>query len=470
MSMSTTAKTTPGFPTARIPSRGGGLPVEVTLIAQLGPGAGDALCREATLRQRGHDRFADALDEPAATLATTDIERGERTALHSFSVGAQGHPFHRHAGHRLFTAVSGSGGAQLRFCTASDAQLAASPEAFAQALHYVNVPPDTMFTVRFGGGTWHQFAPLLPQTSHPTLFALSCHTNELGGLEEDPALLAQVRSGQANIHDLTELLPAKVQDHLRLQPIDPARVPTLTLSLNERPGSLLSRTCAGVRRLAGRVRGLALAARGQLAGFVERSGQVVEMHHAPESSLLAQQFVERFEHEDTFLLVLHGAAGNGRPAEALLADVLEGFLTNRPSGVSILMALRNAMVSPLRLRTSPLGCPASSLLSTDRRLLFAGRYPVLAQASDSRDHAEVLLGADDRHLRFRSSVGVRYVGDDAHITLGTRVQCRNRFGRFYIAAIERVHRAYIAPRILSEAAEYAHRQLHAPEGSTVLAF
>ena len=134
------------------------------------------------------------------------------------------------------------------------------------------------------------------------------------------------------------------------------------------------------------------------------------------------------------------------------------------------MAVRNLLVKPLRLRTSPLGCPASSLLSKDRQQLFAGKYPVLAQRIESRDAAEVLLGADDRHLRFRSSVAVRYVGADAHITLGTRVQCRNRFGRFYIAAIDRVHRAYVSPRMLSLAAEHAHRQLHHAETSTVLAF
>jgi hypothetical protein len=466
--MRPTSRSTRSFPTARIDSRSGGLPVEVTLIAQLGPGAGDAFCRESAARQRGHDRFAEALDEPSATLAPPHIERGDRSALHSFAVGAQGHPFHRHAGNRLFTAVSGSGGAQLRFCTASGAQLAESPRAFVEALQYVNVPPDTLFTVRFGGGTWHQFAPLLPQASHPTLFALSCHTNELGGLE-DPALLAQVRSGQATIHALTELLPDAVLRYLHAQPVNHEQVPTLTLSLNERPGSLLSTTCAGVRRLAGRLRGWAVASRGH-EGFVARSGQVIEMSKAPDGSLLAQQFTERFEHEDTFLLVLHGVARSGRPASALLADVLDGFLKNRSAGVSFLMAVRNLLVKPLRLRTSPVGCPASSLLSQDRQRLFAGKYPVLAQAIESHDSAEVLLGADDRHLRFRSSVGVRYVGDDAHITLGTRVQCRNRFGRFYIAAIDRVHRAYISPRMLSLAVEHAHRQMHEPEGSTVLAF
>ena len=461
---------TASFPTARIASRAGGLPVEVTLIAQLGPGAGDSLCREAEARQRGHGSFADALDEPAATLAATDINRGETTALHSFAVGAQGHPFHRHAGHRVFTAVSGSGGAQLRFSTVRDTELAAAPRAFVDALHYVDIPPDSMFTVRFGGGTWHQFAPLLADSSHPTLFALSCHTNEIGGID-DAALLAQVGEGRANIHHLTELLPRPVLDFLSAHPLRHTEVPTLALSLHERPGSLLGKVCGAVRRVAGKLRSLTAECRCRVEGFVSRRGHaVVELPQPIDGSLLDRQFTERFDHQDTFLLVLHDVAASGRTASALLADVLEGFLANRPVGVSWLMGLRNALVAPLRLRTSPLGCPASSLLSADRSRLFAGRYPVLEQSIDARGRAEVLLGADDRHLRFRSSVSVRFVGNDAHITLGTRVQCRNAFGRFYIAAIDRVHRAYVSPTMLSMAVDHAQRRLHALEGSTVLAF
>lgn len=465
------ARSTASFPTARIASRSGGLPIEVTLIAQLGHGAGDRLCREADARQRGHGSFADSLDEPAATLAATDIGSGETTALHSFAVGSQGHPFHRHVGHRVFTAVSGSGGAQLRFSTASDAQVSGSPRAFVDALNYVDIPPDCLFTVRFGGGTWHQFAPLLAAATHPTLFALSCHTNELGGIE-DPALLEQVGEGRATIHHLTELLPQSVSDYLGTHPLRHEEVPTLALSLNERPGSLLGAVCGLVRRVAGRLRGLTAACRCRVAGFVGRRGHaVVELPQAVDGSLLERQLAERFEHEDTFLLVLHGGAANGNPAASLLADVLEGFLSNRPIGVSWLMQLRNVLVWPFRLRTSPLGCPASSLLSASREQLFAGKYPVLDQSIDTRGRrAEVLLGADDRHLRFRTCVAVRSIGDDAHITLGTRVQFRNWFGRIYMAGIDRVHRAYISPAMLSMAVEHAQRRMQTVEDSTVLAF
>lgn len=467
--MRTVVRPTPSFPSARIASRSGGLPVEITLVAQLGHGAGDRLCRDAGARQRGHGTFVDDLGEPSATLAATDIGNGETTALFSFAVGPHGHPFHRHAGHRVFTAVSGSGGVQLRFSTASVEQLQAMPRTFVDALQYVDIPPDCLFTVRFGSNVWHQFVPLRPGSSHPTLFALSCHTNELGGIE-DPELAAQVSIGKADIPALTELLPQAVIEHLCAHPVRHAEVPTMALSLDAPPGSLHGVLCGIVRRSVGTLRSIAGAWR-HAAGFVGRRGlAVVALPRPSEDSLLARQLVERFEHQDTFLLELPALGLHNRSAAALLADVLDGFLSNRPTGVSGLMQLRNLLVRPLRLRTSPLGCPASSLLSTDTRNLFAGKYPVLGQSIDACGlHAQVLLGADDRHLRFRSCVGVRIVGDKVHVTLGTRVQCRNRFGRFYMAVIDDVHRAYVSPAMLGMAVEHALRPART-EPSTLLAF
>ena len=102
------ADVVPGFPTARIRSYSGGLPVEVVLLAQLGPGAGDRLHADTGALQRAHPGFVDALDEPSVRIAAPDFDAGERSALYTFTVGAAGHPFHRHAGHRTFTAVTGA--------------------------------------------------------------------------------------------------------------------------------------------------------------------------------------------------------------------------------------------------------------------------------------------------------------------------------------------------------------------------
>jgi hypothetical protein len=70
--------------------------------------------------------------------------------------------------------------------------------------------------------------------------------------------------------------------------------------------------------------------------------------------------------------------------------------------------------------------------------------------------AQVILGADDKHLRFRSCVDVQCHADGrTTIGLANRVQVRNGFGRFYMAAIDRVHRRYVAPAMLRAAVAHA---------------
>ncbi|MGL6290489.1 MAG: DUF2867 domain-containing protein, partial [Silanimonas sp.] len=121
------------------------------------------------------------------------------------------------------------------------------------------------------------------------------------------------------------------------------------------------------------------------------------------------------------------------------------------------MRLRNALVMPLGLRRSPLGCPVSSLLNECPRERFAGVFPVLGQrvSADGR-RAEVLLGADDRHLRFRSVVGVkRHLDGHMDVVLGSRVAPRNAFGRLYMALIATVHRRYVGPILLRRALAHA---------------
>lgn len=447
----------PSFPCTRIASPGGGLPVEVSLIAQLGHGTGDQLFAQAQVRQRAHAEFIDELDEPSARLGASDLAKGDATALYSFAVGAKGHPFHRHAGHRVFTAISGSGGAQLRFSTASPAELERDPYSFINALQHINIPPDCLFTVRFGGDTWHQFAPLASNTLHPAFFALSCHTNELGG-NLPHELRAQVLANAANIPALTVLLPAAVSDLLRELPAGRLHVPTTHLSLDAAPGSLHGLVCRSARCAAGLVRG-AWAAWRHAGGFLGRIGgrlTLTELDQLPAGSMLAQQLSgQTCHHQDMFQLSLSSTDPAG--ATILLSRLLEGFLRNPPRGVTRMMALRNLLVKPIGLRTSPLGCPVSSLLSAQRDQLFDRRYPVLDQCVDRDDRrAQVILGADDKHLIFRSCVGVQWLdGQRVVITLGTRVHCKNLFGRLYMAAIQRVHRAYIAPNMLRMAVEHA---------------
>ena len=197
----------------------------------------------------------------------------------------------------------------------------------------------------------------------------------------------------------------------------------------------------------------------------------------------------------------------------------------------------------MKLRTSHLGCPVSSLLgkpsgSAPRRR--GGMYPVIAQyaawtpageahgipvwqpphahpslaalnrvmnpgtvrgSGDATGNAnaqasptftsQVLLGANDKHLNFRSSVMVRYTPDTATGTgtdsataagsggssgadssssggggggvmtciLADRVACHNLFGVFYMNSISAVHLGWIAPGMLRAAVEGAMAEI-----------
>jgi hypothetical protein len=455
----TASARTRSFPCARLTSTSGGLPIEVSLITQLGHGAGDKMFRDAVTRQSSHADFIDELDEPSARLGGMDLPHGDATSLYSFAVGAKSHPFHRHAGHRVFTAIAGSGGAQLRFSTATQAQVDDDPESFVQALRYINIPADCLFTVRLGGDTWHQFAPLSPYGKHPAFFALSCHTNELGG-DLDEVLRERVQANTASIPALTVVLPAAVADLIQAIPVRRLHVPTLQLSLGAAPGSLHALFCRSARCAAGLIRGYTASWR-HSPGFLRESGgrlPVTELEGLPAGSLLASQLpLSTHPHQDMFRISLSSAQVDTLDASTLLARLLDGFVNHPPAGVSRIMALRNVLVRPLGLRTSPLGCPVSSLLLPVREQLFAGRFPVLDQHVDAEDrHAQVVLGADDKHLMFRSCVAIHVINTHrVEVSLGTRVHCKNLFGRFYMAAIQHVHRSYIAPAMLRMAVEHA---------------
>lgn len=450
------------FPSVRISCGSEKLPVEVSLIAQLGHGAGNHLYESIASRQKSHLDFVDELDEPSAKLAGTNYLLGDTTSLYSFVVGPKGHPFHKHAGHRIFTAISGSGGAQLRFSTATSEEIEENPHKFIEMLHFINIPPDCLFTVRFGGDTWHQFWPLSKNTLHPVFFALSCHTDELGGnLSEE--MKSKIIANEANIPALTELLPPDISELIQSSSFQEQIIQTTTLSLDAPAGSIHRKVCDTFRGRMGVFRGV-WSAWHRSSGFVSQSDEtktVTEYHSLPVNSLLLEHLSDEFvHHEDTFSITVNGNNFKGSNAHQLLEIMLEGFLMNSPKGVSKLMMMRNILVKPLGLRTSPLGCPVSSLLSEDTNNLFANKYPVLNQCINEEDTVvQVVLGADDKHLKFRSCIRVEVLsGNQIKFSLDNRVHCKNLFGRFYMYAINYVHRSYIAPVMLRRSVDYVISQ------------
>ena len=448
--MAASSRSVQTFPSVSLPSAAGGAPVEVALIAQLGIGAGDRLIADAGARQASHAEFIDALDEPSTRLGAMHLMHGDASSLYSFVVGTGGHPFHRHATPRTFMAISGSGGTELRFSTVGAEDLERDLGAFVDALRVVTVPPDCLFTVRFGGGTWHQFRPRTAE--HPALFALSCHTNELGG-DLDPRQRERILDNAASIPALTEVLPEAVRT--LLDGTDRREIPTVALTLHAGHASVATAACTLVRDRVGRLR---RRLPGGTEGYLGRSEsrRAVASHQTqPAGSLLDAALPASDSHDDCVSVILSPREVRHATSAELLSRVLEGFIENRPTGVSRLMALRNVLVAPMKLRTSPMGCPVSSLLSIDRSHLYAGRFPVLAQRSDAHC-SQVLLGADDRHLVFRSCVRVDIPSDgSARVSLGTRVRTRNLFGRLYMAAIDLTHRRYVAPSLLRMAVDHA---------------
>jgi hypothetical protein len=451
------------FPSVYIPSDSNMLPIEVSLIAQLGHGAGNHLYESIASRQKCHIDFVDELEEPSAKLAGTNYVLGDTTSLYSFIVGPTGHPFHKHAGHRIFTAVSGSGGAQLRFSTATSDEIKDTPHTFIDKLHFINIPPDCMFTVRFGGDTWHQFWPLSKNTLHPVFFALSCHTDELGGnLSEE--MKRKIIDNEADIPSLTEILPFELSEYIQSSAFQEHMVKTTTLSLDAPTGTFHRKVCDTVRGTAGVFRGI-WGGWYKSSGYVSQTNatkMVKSLNTLPKNSLLLEHLANEFvHHEDSFSITVNAKHFKGLNPEQLLEIMLEGFLINSPKGVSKLMMARNIIVKPFGLRTSPLGCPVSSLLSEDTSNLFANKYPVLNQRSnDTCTVSQVILGANDKHLKFRSCIRVEVI-NDSHImfSLDNRVHCENFFGRIYMTAIDLVHRHYIAPVMLRRSVDYVISQM-----------
>lgn len=162
------------------------------------------------------------------------------------------------------------------------------------------------------------------------------------------------------------------------------------------------------------------------------------------------------QHTDTTELLITNSALYAHSPETLMRKLLDAFVQHPAQGVTTLMNIRNALVSPLGLRQSSLGCPVSSLIAPQngQEQLFDNHYPVLNQYL-SDNSAEVLLGADDKHLRFRTIVRIeKRSNHELAFSMTTHVHCRNLFGNFYLHAIQKTHQDYIAPTMLRTAVEY----------------
>jgi len=122
---------------------------------------------------------------------------------------------------------------------------------------------------------------------------------------------------------------------------------------------------------------------------------------------------------------------------ASLEDVAHKVLGGRPPG---LMRLRDALVRPFGLKTSPRGPRKKPSFVVGQRI---GLFTLFGRSQD-----EMLLGENDRHLDFRVCLRVR---GDGQATLATLVRFRNVWGRAYFLLIRPFH-ALVVKRMLGRAA------------------
>ena len=122
------------------------------------------------------------------------------------------------------------------------------------------------------------------------------------------------------------------------------------------------------------------------------------------------------------------AVGIGAPALDA-RQAAERMLGRSPRWIEALMGLRDMMVTPFGLKTSP---PKGTYPDS------VGIFPVLSQ-SPSR----LVAGFDDKHLDFRVVVDVATAGPGQQVTATTLVLTHNWLGRIYLAVIMPFHRLIV---------------------------
>lgn len=125
----------------------------------------------------------------------------------------------------------------------------------------------------------------------------------------------------------------------------------------------------------------------------------------------------------------------------LAADAGKSFFTAAPGWIGKLMAVRNALVRLVGLKTGSAADRAAQLAAfrcePGEQL---GVFRVYAA-----DAHEVVLGEDDKHLNFRVSMWLDGPEGDGlrRLTVSTTVQFHNVFGRLYFLPVRLFHRRIV---------------------------
>jgi hypothetical protein len=146
-----------------------------------------------------------------------------------------------------------------------------------------------------------------------------------------------------------------------------------------------------------------------------------------ESVLFAEQ--EQYGYADCFSVPLVRDDVESR-------ELVAAFFSAAPAWVDILFELRNRLVGPLGLKT---GEGAPRVIDPPYRIgQRIGVFRIL-----HLDGQEAVLGEDDKHLDFRTSLRVIHNEGGTSLAVSSLVNTKNRLGVVYFALVKPFHRLIV---------------------------
>jgi hypothetical protein len=168
--------------------------------------------------------------------------------------------------------------------------------------------------------------------------------------------------------------------------------------------------------------------------------QIVEL---PTGTLVARAF-PHVDYADAYRVRLPAGVPND------LDSVARATLGAAPGWVTLLMWLRDRIVSTIGLKTSP----RSAQRDRGQAMLQVGDTLGIFRVFD-RSADELLLGEDDRHLDFRLSVLVRNDGSADWAFVSTIVRFNSWLGRAYFLPVRQFHKLIVPAMIRSAYQRYS---------------
>lgn len=134
-------------------------------------------------------------------------------------------------------------------------------------------------------------------------------------------------------------------------------------------------------------------------------------------------------------------------------ETVHSFFSNmKLKWIEALFKLRNYLVKPFNLYT-----PENVVTkSTNERIIKGGKVAFFDVLEVKEE--EVLLFADDTHLKAWFSVFIDNDSVSKRITFTTTVQTKNRFGKIYLAVIKPFHKLIIKVMLKKVAQQYLNQK------------